>query len=251
LSWGLNKLSTFRIATAAMLVGLATAAAADVLVVRATGPSAGSYPAGRSLPDNSKINLRANDTLTILVGSNTRTLRGPGTFTPTGPATSGTPLASATSANQRRARIGAVRGMSNSVTAAARNPSIWNIDIARSSNVCVTDPAHATLWRADASRPAALTITRASDGRSGRVEMGAGQAVASWPKDVPISDGGEYTLSWRGAAEPTRLMFKTLSKKPAELNDMASSLIQHACDAQLDLLIETVRLPEDRATPAG
>lgn len=240
-----------RLITAALLAGAATAAAADVLVVRATGPSAGAYPAGRTLPDNSRINLRANDTLTILVGSNTRTLRGPGTFTPTGPATAGTPLASAASANQRRARIGAVRGMSNSMTAAARHPSIWHVDVTRSSNVCVTDPAHVTLWRPDASQPATLTVTRASDGRSGKVELGAGQAAAAWPKEVPVADGAEYSLNWRGAAEPTRLTFKTLSKKPAELNDMASSLIQHSCDAQLDLLIETVRLPEDRATPAG
>ena len=137
------------------------------------------------------------------------------------------------------------------MTAAVRHPSIWHVDITRSSNVCVTDPAHVTLWRADTSQPASLTVTRTSDGRSGKVEMGAGQAVAVWPKDLPVSDGGEYSLSWRGGAEPTRLTFKTLSKKPAELNDMASSLIQHACDAQLDLLIETVRLPEDRATPAG
>jgi hypothetical protein len=220
---------------AAALLATASAAAADILVVRSTGPSAKSYPPGRRLPETARIALQASDQLVVLDGRGTRVIRGPGTFT-AGSGASGR-IASAAPSIERRARIGAVRGPDEGPD---RPPSIWHVDVARSSNVCVGDPSKVMLWRADHSRAAMLTI--ASQGaRSKRLGWEPGSSTLAWPSELPVAEGAEYRLSGAGAAATIR--FRTMPAKPAGLEDTAQALIRNQCDAQLDLFIETVKLP--------
>jgi hypothetical protein len=236
---------------AAILLGTAaSAAAADILVVRANGPSAAKYPPGKSIPDSGKITLLANDSLVLLDGRGTRTVRGPGTFLAGGPVHSANGDSSLSvitkGVSQRRARIGAVR----SVSAAPRSPSIWHVDVAKSATVCLAEPSNVTLWRPDASQAVTLSVT-GSDGATRKLDWAKGEATLALPADFKIDEGASYRLSWDGAAAPTSLKFRTLSEKPAGLEDMASSLIKNGCEAQLDLLIETVKLPEDQSAPLG
>ena len=99
--------------TAALIVGTAQAAAA-VLVVRSSGPSAKIYKTGKALPDNSKITLKANDTVTLLDSRGTRTLRGPGTFDVSASAGGSTSaIAALSGSNARRRTVGASRGEHN------------------------------------------------------------------------------------------------------------------------------------------
>lgn len=246
--WHPNKRIGLRLAVGALIVATGTSAAlADVLVVRATGPSAKAFPAGKSLADNAKISLKPNDTLVLLDARGTRTLRGPGAFTPTS-APSAAPTVLAANTTQRRARIGAVRSVG---MLSQRSPSIWYLDVSKSSSFCVAEPTNLTLWRADPSQAGTLIVTRARDGSSRNLDWATGQSTLSWPADFSINDGADYRLSWKSAANPATVRFKTLAKKPASLNDMAASLIQRGCQEQLDMLIETARLPEDNSTPAG
>lgn len=241
--WDPSKRKGACCALAALLLAAPAAAAADILVVRSLGPSAKSFPPGKRLAETARITLKAQDQLVVLDGRGTRTIRGPGSFV------AGTPAvrtASAAPVQQRRARIGAVRGPGDGEV---RPPSIWHVDVAKSSNICVADGAGVTLWRAAAADPVTLTIA-AADGTSRTVEWEGGASTVSWPEGLSTSDGAKYRLSWDGSAEPTVLTFKALPKRPAGLEDMASSLITSGCEAQLDLLIETVRLPDD-APPSG
>lgn len=234
MSWGRSKVLA-RPLIAAMLLAAATAAAADILVVRSTGPSAKSYPPGRRLPESARISLKASDQLIVLDGRGTRIIRGPGTFTAGAPAVGR--VASATPTADRRARIGAVRGIEGG---ALRPPSIWHVDIARSSNVCVADPSKVTLWRADAGAAATLAIAGPS-GLTKRLTWQPGSSTLDWPSDLAVTDGAEYRLS--GSGEPTTIRFRTMGTRPAGLEDMAQTLIRNQCDAQLDLFIDTVKLP--------
>ena len=243
MSWVQNSAKARHLFAAALLV-TASAALADVLVVRSTGPSAKSFPPGKRLAETQRVTLRANDLLVVLSGNGTRNLRGPGTFTVGAPAAQ---TASAATTTQRRARIGAVRGTG---TGPLRPPTIWHIDVARSSNICVADPTKVTLWRADSSRPTTLNVTRVADGSTRQVAWQAGASTLAWPAQMPVTDGGEFRLSWSGGAAPTALRFRTMPSRPAGLEDMASTLISKQCDAQMDLFIDTVRLPDD-AAPAG
>jgi hypothetical protein len=242
LSWVPNRAQARGLFAAALLV-TASAAAADILVVRSTGPSAKSYPPGKRIAEGARVALKANDSLDLLDGRGTRTLRGPGNFV--AGAAAGR-VASNVPVTTRRARIGAVRGVGGGEL---RPPSIWHVDISQSSTVCVAEPNKVTLWRHDATGPVTLNIARAAGGPPTRVEWEAGASTIAWPAALPIADNSEFRLSWAGGATPTAIRFRTLPQRPVGLEDMASFLMTNQCTAQLDLFIETVRLPDDAPGP--
>lgn len=232
----------------AILTGLvcASSAAADILVVRSSGPSAKTYPAGKSIPEGGKITLKASDTLVVLDGRGTRTLRGPGSFAAGAPSKAA-PAPSAIAgivagAPQRRSRVGAVR----SVSTTPRSPTIWHVDIAKSSTICLADRNGVTLWRADATQPIMLRIA-GPGGRLDEIAWAKNEATLIWPASMTIAEGAEYRMSWGSESAPTLLSFKWLPAKPAGIEDMAQSLIRNQCQAQLDLLIETFKQPDEEA----
>jgi hypothetical protein len=236
LSWGPSKAFVRPLVAAALLLTAGTALA-DILVVRSSGPSAKSFPPGKRLPESARISLKASDQLVLLDGRGTRIVRGPGTFAAGAPAAGR--IASSAPPVQRRARIGAVRGIE---TGELRPPSIWHVDVARSSNVCVADPSKVTLWRADPANALTLNIG-GPGGLTRRLSWQPGSGTLPWPSDLPVADGAEYRLSWSGGAAPTALRFRAVPARSAGLEDMAQILIRNQCDAQLDLFIDTVKLP--------
>lgn len=257
MSWIQNSNKAWGGAAALMIAALAGAASAETLVVRSSGPSARSYPPGKAIPETQKIILKANDQVVILDGRGTRTLKGPGTFSPTIASTQATDsrttfAALVTQRSERRARIGAVRGATVANPGGTRSPNLWFVDMERSSNTCVIDPNAVTMWRAETTAPATVTVTRVSDGKAETVNWLQGQSTRAWPTAFPVTTGAEYRLSWPGAPQPTTLKFEVLGPNPqGGLENMAAALIKHGCDAQLDLLIETVAIPERNGGPAG
>lgn len=241
---------------AALSLGYVAPAAAESLVVRASGPSAKTYPAGAKLADTARVTLRAGDVLTLLDGRGTRTLRGPGSFAVTGPVSAGTDSRTSLSSlletkRVRRARTGAVRG-GDGAGQPSRNPSIWYVDVSQSSTICVADPANLRLWRPDSLEAVTLTATPAAGGKSGPIKFGAGEATAAWPANLPVVDGGAYRLGWPGVSQPVAIRFAVMDSASEGLEDTAATLIERKCDAQLDLLVETVALPDPApAPPAG
>ena len=229
-----NKLTLSRLALAALLVTGAASAAANVLVVRAAGPSAKSYPAGRSLPDNARIQLRAGDSLVILTPRGTRTFRGPGNFSPSAAVQAGPQTVQAS--NGRRARIGAVRNAG--IVPTATPPTIWDIDASQSGTMCLAGSNEVNIWRPDASDSATLTITGPSGGAQ-TVSWPAGANTLAWPVAVPIVTNGDYQLSLSGSPVPSRIRVKTLDSRPSDLQAVAEALIRNECREQLDLLVDT------------
>jgi hypothetical protein len=221
---------------AALLFAGASAASADILVLRADGPSAKSFPPGRRLPDNAPLVLKASDQLVVLDSRGTRTIRGPGNFV-AGVAPPAR-MASAEPVVQRRARIGAVRGPATDMN---RPGSIWEVDVAKSSNICVSNPNAVRLWRADPANAVTLTITRLPDGATRQLRWDAGASSLAWPADLPIADGAQYRFSWASNPAPTSITFRKLASAPSGLDGTASVLLTNNCTAQLDLFIDTVR----------
>jgi hypothetical protein len=211
-----------------VLAVTAVASTANVLVVRAAGPSAKNYPPGKMLPDSAKVALQSGDSLTLLRATNAQTLRGPGTFAVG--SSGGETLALAAG---RRSRFAALR--SGEIP---QNPSPWNLDITQSGKMCIADPAKLMLWRPEADDPAKLTIS--GGGQSGTVDFAAGKATAAWPAAVKLADGTEYRLQQDGAPDSSTMTFVTVKAAPSQLQSAAQVLIENGCDNQLDTLLAKI-----------
>lgn len=104
----------------------AAAAVVYSIVVRATGPSAKAYPAGKKLAKGALIQLRAGDRLVLLNAGNVRTISGPGAYKAGD--LGAQPTAAAAAPQMRRARTGAVRGIDVPRTSFATSPpnaEVW------------------------------------------------------------------------------------------------------------------------------
>ena len=231
-------------AKGAVALGMAAAlgaapAWADSLVVRSSGPSAGSYAPGKKLADGGSLLLKAGDVVTLLDTKGTRTLRGPGRFSVTAvaaaPATNVTMAALLDTKRVRRARTGAVRGAVGEAPAAAKRPNLWLVDVAQPGALCVTDPTAVRLWRADAAKPATVRIS--GGGAQASADFAANEAIAAWPAALPVKDGAAYRIDAGGRSTDIRLAL--LGAADAGIEGMASALIAKGCQAQLDLLIDT------------
>src|SRR3954466_775725 len=161
---------------AAAIALSSTAAVASVVVVRSLGPSAKSYPPGKTLPESAKITLQGGDVVTVLGPASAQTLRGPGNFA------AGQSLASAES---KRGRFGALRA-----SEVAKNPSIWDIDVTQSGKICVTNASKVQLWRPETEGDVKVSL-RSADGKTNDVSWAAGNSTAMWPAGLPITSGAE------------------------------------------------------------
>ena len=215
-------------------------AQATTLVVRASGPSAASYPPGKALPDTARIVLKTNDQIILLDQRGTRTLRGPGNFSAMSTAsadttTTDTALAALTQQRgDRRVRIGAVRTLNSTET---RPGSVWYVDASKPGNVCIADPGHALVWRPGSNVDGTITISSAA-GTSAKLDWISGQAVQPWPTSLPLTSGARYKLA--GAGTPVDIKVVTIATPTEDYQAMAKTLIANGCSAQVDLLIAKI-----------
>jgi hypothetical protein len=228
----------------AFMAGEISYVAAEVLVLRSVGPSAGRYKAGQRLPDNTSFTLRPGDAVTVLAGGGTRTFRGPGTYSANGPARAG-----GTASVGPRRNTGAVRGTGD--VTVARPDDIWHVDVTQSGRACVAVGQRPTLWRPTADRAVQLTITPPT-GAPQTVNWAVGQKTVAWPASIQVADNASYQLSWTGATSPTRLTTRTLPAVPRNnMEALATAFITNQCRGQLDVLISKNEVREAGASPTG
>lgn len=201
-----------------------TASVANVVVVKSLGPSAKTYPPGKTLPESAKIILLGGDVVTVIGPSSAQTLRGPGNFDAKQVALS--------SAAGQRGRFGALRA-----SEVAHNPSIWDIDASAGGKVCVADSSKLQLWRADSEGPITVQI-RSADGKSEAMSWPAGKALAPWPSALPVTNGTAYSVEWPDGGDSSKLDVVTVSNPPTDLVGAAQVLLANGCQKQLDLLVE-------------
>jgi len=211
---------------AAIAIALSSSAAlANVVVVKSLGPSAKSYPPGKTLPPSAKITLQGGDVVTVLGPSAAKTLRGPGNFDAS--------QISLASASGQRGRFGALRAAE-----VAHNPSIWDIDVTQSGKVCVVDAKKLLLWRPDSDGAGSVEI-RSADGQSQKLSWAAGKSLAAWPAALPVKTGAQYQIQWGETGDKSSLDVVTVGSVPADLPGTAQVLIENGCQNQLDLLVSS------------
>lgn len=210
--------------TAATIFCGSTAGLANVVVVKSLGPSAKSYPPGRTLPESARINLIGGDVLTVIGPSSAQTLRGPGNFDAKQVALS--------AAASQRGRFGSLRAAE-----VAHNPSIWDID-ASGGKVCVAKASSPQVWRPDSEAPLTAQI-RSADGQSQTLTWPAGKALAAWPSALPLTSGASYSVEWPDGGDASKLQIVNVGAPPSDLVGAAQVLLQNGCQKQLDLLVES------------
>ncbi|MEW4467955.1 hypothetical protein AB1K62_09010 [Parasphingorhabdus sp. JC815] len=232
---------------AILLVGVSGAAVAQNMVIRSTGPSAKSYPAGKKLSSNAKLKLKKLDRVTILGKSGTRVFKGPGTYSLNKSAnnrsSSSTRLSSfINNRGSSRARTGAVRsagvGMAD---AEPQNPNLWFLDVTKGGKFCVADASTLVLWRPDYTGSATADIVEPNDGVVTKVSWQKGNPLKSWPiAEAPLQDGASYRLIGSNVEKSVEVNFVMLNEAPQNLDEAAAALIANDCQSQLDLLVETL-----------
>lgn len=224
----------------------ASAAFAETIVVKSAGPSARTYPPGKSIPDNSKVALKAGDAITILDGRGTRVLKGPGLFSTTASTSTGSSFgALLRNTGTRQVRTGAVRG--TEPARVARPYNVWLIDTTKTGTVCYAGTDPVSIWMPAKETGSMLTLTRVSDGKSVPVSVDPLQSVRRWPMaDLPLADGEQFRVAGPGSAAVT-LRFASLGQNPQGLEGTAAALIKAGCTAQLDLLIDAVGVPAEES----
>ena len=232
------------IAQALMASALALPAAALAgVVVSASGPSAGQYPAGKRIGDNDRIVLRAGDSLTVLDGKGTRVLRGAGTFTlgqQAGPSRRSTFAVLTEQRSAQRVRTGAVRGEDTGAVLSPTN--IWYVDISRPGKTCLASTDRVRLWRGSAEGDASYTVRGASGGGQ-TVEFSDGEVLAAWDVvALPVTAGSEYRVT--GPDGDGTMSFVVLPSVPEEPDDLAAELIANGCTRQLEILSSAMMVVE-------
>lgn len=230
---------------AALLTCLGGTALAQNMVVRSTGPSASSYPAGKKFANNTKITLKKLDRVTVLGKSGTRVLKGPGTFS------LGQRSTARTSTSRRlagfisnrstsRARTGAVRSAGTvAAVEAPTNPNLWNLDIAQGGKFCVANPDRVVLWRPDYTGSATASIVEPATGTVTNIEWRKGSTLKAWPRvQAPVTNGSSYRVLGSNNPTAVEVNFVVLPSMPSDFDQAATMLIENGCQNQLDLLVD-------------
>jgi hypothetical protein len=238
-----HKRLTARALAAAWL--LAPALASAGVVVSASGPSAASFPVGKTIASSERIVLRGGDTLTVLDGNGTRVLRGAGTYSldqQSGTSKRGTFAVLTERRTASRVRTGAVRG---DETTPVHSPNLWYVDVGHPGTVCLAGTDRVRLWRATTEGDATYALRTAAGGASHSVTFADGDMLAPWDTSVfPIADGASFALSGPGAASGSTLTFAVLDTVAEEPEALAQQLIEKGCTQQLELLSTATLIEE-------
>jgi hypothetical protein len=231
---------------------VSTAALAQSMVVRSTGPSAAKYPVGKKLAANEKITLIAGDRVVLLSKDTTRTLAKPGTYNASGTTAATSTLSSTMAAmisreGALRRRGGATRG--EPVVAAARAPNLWYVDARTGGTFCVLDPARLVLWRADAKlEQSARVVPQGGSSTPTLLTYKANNTLKLWPTaSLPVQTGATYQVTGAGQDKPVTIRFELFDTVPATSDEIAAKLLARGCMAQLDRLVDTMAAEEKSA----
>lgn len=208
----------------------ATAADAEVLILRSVGPSANKYPAGQRLPDNARLVLRPGDAVSVLRPSGTRVFRGPGSYTlDAGPAQ--------TTSETRGARVmaGVVRGDGGPASASSWPSDLWHVNAAESGTACFVAGSPVVLWRRDSNRKARVSVTSPA-GTTTRLDWPARADTLMLPATVG-ADRSRISYTPAGSSREARVTLAELKIDTANRELVGSALLDRRCHIQLQHFI--------------
>lgn len=215
---------------ALVLLLAAPAHAASLVVVEAKGSD---LTPGATIDDKAPVTL-ADGARLVLIGEDGAqvTLRGP---------FKGTPASAGQGATQQLAGLLSARGADTTSLGAVRDagapgplPEAWVVDPAVSGAACVKPGQEVVLWRADAAKPASLTLMPADRAWTANAEWPAGEGRLALP-ELPITDGGTLLFELDGAA--SAVTFHMLPAAVSAPKMAAGWMAAKQCDRQARALL--------------
>ncbi len=233
------RIGAIALAGAALAIMPTTASAG--VVVKSSGPSAGTYPVGRQVADSSSITLRSGDRITVLTDSGTRVMSGPGTFrVGEGATRTRTRFSNLTRrGSSSRVRTGAVRGAEGGTPP---RPNLWMVDVTAQGNQCMFDFDRVRLWRAVREEAQTFSIVdHASQDSLDVTFVGTEATRALDPTGLSVVSGGTYTITSpispeTGVSSKAVVTFVELEGEPESPAELAAALYANQCTTQLALL---------------
>lgn len=226
-------------------------AASAGVVVKSSGPSAGTYPVGREVADTATITLRQGDKITVLTDNGTRVLQGPGDFkVGEGAVRTRARFSNLSRRGSSRARTGAVRGAGDTAPAPEgpqAAPNLWFVDLTASGNVCLYEFDRVRVWRPLADAPQNYTIIDQSTQTSLDVTFIETEPMRAWDVEaLPIMAGHTYTITGplpvegeaSGTPMSTTVSFVALTEDYTQQDQLAQMLIDNGCTFQLARLAD-------------
>ena len=235
MSWDPNRLKLSRVALAALLVTGAASAAANVLVVRSSGPVGRKLSAGHVAARQCAASRCAAATRSSCSAAAAPAPSAARAISARPPRSA--PATQTDRADGRRARIGAVR--SAGILPTQPGDDLAGRRVAERHRLRAPMRATSSCGGPTAARP-----STPGDQRPGR-RLAAGRLagrrvdprLAARPADRQRRRLSAPPGQRRGAVLGSR--FKTLNSQPADLAGVAEALIQNGCQEQLDLLVDT------------
>jgi hypothetical protein len=234
---------------AAMMVGIASVAAEDFVVIESTG--APKIAEGSMLSGGQTVTVPEKGRV-VLAGDSGRmvTLAGPfsGPVAQPGPAGDGRVLTALASLVRKKetdqSAVGAVRNAD--VTwrkeTATSLADVVAIDTGDGGDTCLYDPTKAELLRAPTDAAPRVNILNATSGAGAMVEWGAARR-APWPKALPIEDGESYVFEQPGKATAAVVTVHVLPNQAASDIGRVAQLADAGCDGQARLLLAVIAKP--------
>lgn len=250
---GLGRVAAGCMSAACVLA--AVPAAAQAVVVRASGPSAAKYPMGTKFGAGTQVRLETGDVLTVLDRAGTRVLKGRGAFSIDGKVNRDNSLVNVLSrslSNPTAVRAGAVRGVALPDAAPMLPKSVWIADIDRGGKVCVPQGSGAYLWRMDNQARRMTWLSEAEGGAQVRIAFPQNTSGVAWPSaSLPLISGRTYRIADDGPT-PHQVDFQVVSLAPdsipADAAELGSLLLANGCTVQFEALADTLaKLQETEA----
>ncbi|MFV3130317.1 hypothetical protein [Niveispirillum sp. KHB5.9] len=188
---------------------------------------------GATVDDKAALTL-ADGARLVLIGEDGSqvTLRGP---------FKGAPAGAGQGATQQLAGLLSARGTDATSLGAVRDagakaalPDPWLVDAASSGSACVKVGQEVVLWRADAAKPASLTLMPADRAWTANAEWPAGEGRLALP-ELPITDGGTMLFELDGAA--AAVTFHLLPASVTAPRMAAGWMAAKQCDRQARALL--------------
>jgi hypothetical protein len=127
-----------------------------------------------------------------------------------------------------------------------RPPDARMVDVSSSTTQCVAAGVPIELWRPIPTRRTTLLLTRLGNGERASAEWPAGAATLAWPSALPPADGETYAVQLTDNTVRSRFGLKFVPLAAGSSVEVAEKLASAGCQAQAQLLLETIADPTGR-----